>query len=94
VPEHTGSLLIRQQLGWGLSTSLFSYHQSEVRWRGGEAVESFYRHDFALSKVMDLAKHQLRLDLKIDNITDEKYLEYGTGNYLNRTSYLSVSVHW
>jgi hypothetical protein len=71
-----------------------SYHQSDIEWRGGEFDESFYRHDIALSKVMKFNQYQLRLDLKVDNVTDETNFEFETLNYFKRTAYLNASLQW
>ncbi|WP_019528723.1 TonB-dependent receptor plug domain-containing protein [Dasania marina] len=94
VPEHTASLLITQDFGGGWSASIMSYHQSDVEWRGGEFAESFYRHDVALSKVIAFNQTQLRLDLKVENITDETNFEFETLNYFERAAYLNASLQW
>jgi iron complex outermembrane receptor protein len=94
VPEHTSSLLISQKFGSGWSGSIMGYHQSYVDWRGGEEIKALDRYDLSVSKEVRLNQYQLRLDLKVDNVTNEVYLEYQKGNYLERTVYLSAALEW
>jgi outer membrane receptor protein involved in Fe transport len=94
VPEHTASLFITQRFGAGWSASLLSYHQSFTNWRGGTKTDSYYRHDIALSKLMTVNGYQFRWDAKVENLTDEVYIEYQVGNYYERAAYLSMSMVW
>ncbi len=94
VPEHTASLFITHRFGGGWSASLLSYHQSFTNWRGGTKTDSYYRHDIALSKMMTISDYQLRFDAKVENLLDEIYLEYQTGNYYERAAFLSAAIVW
>jgi len=107
IPKHVGSLFITHQFDNNWSASLLSYHQSRTKWRGGgigsSPIGSWFRHDVTISKKWRLNKQTFKLDLKIDNISNEAYVEYQAGNiekgniagnYFERRVHLSVSAEW
>ena len=94
VPNHVGSLLITQDLGAGWSAALMSYHQSDVEWRGGEFAEGYFRHDISINKDIKFSDYQLRLNLKVENVTDETNFEFETLNYFKRIAYINATLQW
>lgn len=102
IPKHTGSFLVMHQFGGGWSAAVMGYHQSFTNWRGGADLDSFHRYDLTVSKIKTFNNYKLRVDLKIDNLTDEVYPEYqedddvdpNVGNYFERTVYISAALNW
>jgi iron complex outermembrane recepter protein len=96
VPEHISSLLLTHRFDNDWAVALMSYQQSFVDWRAGkdEGVDAFKRHDITLSKQLDYNGYDLEFSLKVDNVTDERYVEYQEGNYFGRYAYFNFTLGW
>lgn len=94
VPRHVTSLLATYQLPSGWTLAAMGYHQSYVSWRSGKAVDSYDRYDLSLGKSFKIQNYLLGLNIKIDNLTNEKYEEYQDGNFFERAAYINASLSW
>jgi iron complex outermembrane receptor protein len=107
IPKHVGSIFITRQFEDGWRAAWFTYHQSRTKWRGGgigsDPIDSWFRHDLVISKKWQLSRREISLDFKMENVSDEVYVEYQAGNidkgniegnYHDRRIFLNASLNW
>ena len=90
--KHIASLLVSKQLPHHWQVSGAFYHQSEIKWLRGSRVPSWHRYDLKVSKGWQINRATIALALVVQNISNEEYLEYQTGNNFEQMSYLTLKI--
>lgn len=91
-PEHIASVLLSKKFAHNWQISGTFYHQSEIRWLRGSRVPSWHRYDLKVSKGWQLNGADIDLALIVQNISDEKYLEYQAGNEFEQMTFVNLKV--
>lgn len=90
--RHSGGLLLAQDLSNDVTLSLFTYHQSRLRWEDGKAIDSFTRVDAQLAWRFTIGRSLGVVRLTAQNLGDS-YPEFDHVNQFRTRFFLSMDVN-
>jgi iron complex outermembrane receptor protein len=90
--RHSGGLLIGHSFTPAWSASVFSYHQSEVRWEDGNTIDDFTRVDAQVTYRFSLGSSRGHLRVVAQNLGGD-YPEFNINNRFETRLFLEARVN-